>query len=82
MVKRKVGAGRSAAMEERALESVSVGLAKRKTYACGVQVAWSEEPSVDAAVASIAAALDRSEIGQLLVFFSPSRVGSTLSRAL
>jgi len=64
------------------LESVSVGLARRKSFACGVQVAWTEERSVDAAVASIAAALDHSEIGQLLVFFSPSLVASTLSRAL
>ena len=84
MVKWKAGAGRSAAMEESALfsESVSVGLAKCKSYAGGVQVAWTEEPSVDAAVASIAAALNRSEIGQLLVFFSPSRLASTLTRAL
>ncbi len=69
-------------MEEKTLESVSIGLARRKSHACGVQVAWSEEPSIDAAVASIAAALNRSEIGQLLVFFSPSRPASALSRAL
>lgn len=64
------------------MESVSAGLARSKSHACGVQVAWSEEPSADAAVASIAAALNRSEIGQLLVFFSPSRPASALSRAL
>ena len=63
------------------MESVSVGLARRKSYACGVQAAWTEEPSVDAAVSSIAAALRGSEIGQLLVFFSPSLVAGAVSRA-
>ena len=62
--------------------TVSVGLARRKTYACGVQVAWTEEPSVDIAVSAIATAFDRSDIGQLLVFFSPSLVAPSLSRAL
>lgn len=61
---------------------VSVGLARRKSYACGVQVAWTEEPSADLAAAAIAAALDRSDISQLLVFFSPSLLAASLSRAL
>ena len=51
------------------MESVPAGFVRQKTYASGVQVAWTEEPSVDAAVASIAAAFDRSEVAQLLVFF-------------
>ncbi|MGO9543405.1 MAG: FIST N-terminal domain-containing protein [Rhodomicrobium sp.] len=56
--------------------------ARSKTYACGVQAAWTEEHSPGQAASSIAAALDRSDIGQLLVFFSPSLPAAALSRAL
>lgn len=62
--------------------SLAVRAARSKTYGCGVQAAWSEQRSPEEAVASIAAVLDRSRIGQLLVFFSPALPAAALSRAL
>ena len=56
--------------------------ARCKTYGCGVQAAWTEERLPEEAAASIAAALDKPRIGQLLVFFSPSLPAAELSRAL
>ncbi len=64
------------------MDSVAVQLARSKTYSCGVQAAWTEEQSPEEAAASIAAVLDRSKIGQLLVFFSPSLPAPALSLAL
>jgi len=64
------------------LDSLAVHLARSKIYSCGVQAAWTEELSPEEAAASIAAALDRSKIGQLLVFFSPLLPATALSRAL
>ncbi len=64
------------------MDSFAARLARSKTYSCGVQAAWTEEQSPEAAAASIATVLDRSKIGQLLVFFSPSLPASALSRAL
>jgi len=64
------------------LISLAVRAARSKTYGCGVQAAWSEQRSPEEAVASIAAVLDRSRIGQLLVFFSPALPAAALSRAL
>jgi hypothetical protein len=61
---------------------MAVHTARSKTYGCGVQAAWTELSSPEEAVASIAAALDRPKIGQLLVFFSPSFQADGLSRAL
>jgi hypothetical protein len=64
------------------LVSLAVRTARSKTYGCGVQAAWSEQRSPEEAVASIAAVLDRSRIGQLLVFFSPALPAAALSHAL
>jgi hypothetical protein len=64
------------------LQAMAVQAARLKTYGCGVQAAWTESRSPGEAAASIAAALDRREIGQLLVFFSPSFQAEELSRAL
>ena len=64
------------------MDSYAVQLARSKTYNCGVQAAWTEEQSPEEAAAAVAAALDRSKIGQLLVFFSSSLPASDLSRAL
>ena len=62
--------------------SLAVRAARSKTYGCGVQAAWSEQRSPEEAAASIAAVLDRSRIGQLLVFFSPTLPAAALSHAL
>jgi hypothetical protein len=64
------------------LVSLAVRAARSKTYGCGVQAAWSEQRSPEDAAASIAAVLDRSRIGQLLVFFSPALPAAALSHAL
>jgi hypothetical protein len=75
-------AGRSADWEEMALDSLAVRPARVKTYACGVKAVWTEEDSAERAAISVADALKGSEIGQLLVFFSPSLGAAALSRAL
>lgn len=64
------------------MESLAAPIARSKSYGCGVQSAWTEERSPEEAVASIAAALDLSKAGQLLVFFSPALSAVELSRAL
>jgi hypothetical protein len=64
------------------LESLAAQTARSKAYGCGLQTAWTEEQSPEKAAASIAAALDKSKVGQLLVFFSPSVPADPLSRAL
>ncbi len=64
------------------MDSFAVQLARSKTYSCGIQSAWTEEQSPEEAAGAIAAVLDRSKIGQLLVFFSSSFPASELSRAL
>ncbi len=55
---------------------------RAKAYACGVQTAWSAAPSPGDAVRQIAGAIDPSEIGQLLVFFSPSYAAEELASCL
>jgi hypothetical protein len=64
------------------LQSLAVRAARCKTYGCGAQAAWTEERSPEEAAASIAAALDLTQIGQLLVFFSPLLPAAALSSAL
>ena len=64
------------------MESLAVHAARCKAYGCGLQAAWTEEQSPEEAAASIAAALDKSKVGQLLVFFSPSIPAVPLSQAL
>ena len=44
--------------------------ARAKRHACGVQTAWTSAEVPDVAVAEIARAIDTSDLGQLLVFFS------------
>lgn len=64
------------------MKSLAERAARSKTYGCGVRAAWTEEHSGERAAAAIASALDPSQIGQLLVFFSPSLPANTLSQAL
>jgi hypothetical protein len=65
------------------LESLAGRVARSKTFACGIQAAWTEEESAERAAASIAAALNRTpEIGHILVFFSPAHMACALSHAL
>lgn len=54
-----------------------------KRHGCGIQTAWSEADTAEAAVAELAGSLDRTGLGQLLVFFSqryePEKLASVLS---
>lgn len=52
-----------------------------KHHACGVQTAWSEADTAEAAVAELAKLLDPSNLGQLLVFFSRRYVPEALAAA-
>lgn len=56
-----------------------------KRHACGVQTAWTMAETAKAAVAEFSCALDTSDIGQLLVFFSrryePEALASAFAEA-
>ncbi|GFO81327.1 FIST N-terminal domain-containing protein [Methyloceanibacter sp.] len=45
-------------------------LPRAKRHSCGVQTAWSDADTAEAAVADIASVLDAADLGQLLVFYS------------
>lgn len=64
------------------MEDCTAREASARTYSCGMQTAWTEAADADRAVSAIACALDCSQIGQLLVFFSPLYCVETLARAL
>ncbi|HUU66535.1 MAG TPA: FIST N-terminal domain-containing protein [Methyloceanibacter sp.] len=55
--------------------------AQAKRHVCGVQTAWTGTDSPEIAVAEIAEILDRSDLGQLLVFFSNRYAAEALSDA-
>ncbi len=55
--------------------------ARVKRHVCGVQTAWTGADSPEIAVAGIAEILDRSDLGQLLVFFSNRYAADALSDA-
>lgn len=55
--------------------------AQAKRHACGVQIAWTEADSAENAVAELAQAIDKSDLGQLLVFFSRSYAPTALAKA-
>ncbi|MEH3147848.1 MAG: FIST C-terminal domain-containing protein [Methylobacterium frigidaeris] len=52
------------------------------SHLCGIQTAWTDESGADAAVAALAAALDRGRIAHLLIFFSPAYGPEALNAAL
>ncbi|ODS00470.1 hypothetical protein AUC69_01015 [Methyloceanibacter superfactus] len=52
-----------------------------KRHVCGVQTAWTGADLPEIAVAEIAGVLDRSDLGQLLVFFSNRYPADALSEA-
>lgn len=56
--------------------------AHAERQACGVQTAWASADTAEAAVSEIADAVDLSDIGQLLVFFSQHYEPEALSQAL
>ncbi|ACA17998.1 domain of unknown function DUF1745 [Methylobacterium sp. 4-46] len=53
-----------------------------RAHACGVQTAWTEADGAAQAAEAIAAALDRDEVGHLLVFFSAEYDAAALAEAL
>lgn len=55
--------------------------AETKRHACGVQTAWTSTESAEDAVSELAGAIDRSDLGQLLVFFSRRYPAKALSEA-
>ncbi len=55
--------------------------AQAKRQDCGVQIGWTSAVSPGEAVAEIAAVIDRTDLGQLLVFFSQRYDADALSRA-
>jgi hypothetical protein len=55
--------------------------ARVKRHVCGVQTAWTGADSPEIAVAGIAEILDRSDLGQLLVFLSNRYAADALSDA-
>lgn len=55
--------------------------AQAERHACGIQTAWTEAESAEAAVADIASVLNGAELGQLIVFFSQRYVPENLVRA-
>ena len=67
-------------MEEKPLQR---GL-QTKRHACGVQTAWTQAATSEAAVAELSRVIDASDIGQLLVFFSqryePEALASAFAR--
>lgn len=64
------------------MKSLAAQTVRNKAYGCGLQAAWTEDQSPEEAAVSISAALDKSKIGHLLVFFSPSVPADQLSGAL
>ena len=52
-----------------------------KRHACGVQTAWTAADSPEAAVAELAQVIDKTDLGQLLVFFSQRYAAEGLSAA-
>ncbi len=64
------------------MDDFAASVPRRKGYACGIQTAWSEQSSAERAVAEVAAALDLSNVAQLLIFFSPQLCPDALSRSL
>lgn len=56
--------------------------AQAKRHDCGVQIGWTSAGSPESAVAELAQAIDKSDLGQLLVFFSRRYEAEPLSRAL
>lgn len=57
-------------------------LPSAKRHACGVQTAWTEATTAEAAVAEIAGVLDPKDLGQLLVFYSRHYEPEPLAKAL
>lgn len=55
--------------------------AQAKRHDCGVQIGWTSADSPGEAVSKIAAVIDRTDLGQLLVFFSQRYDADALSRA-
>jgi hypothetical protein len=55
--------------------------ARTKRHACGVQTAWTEANAARTAVAELARVIDKSDLGQILVFFSQRYAADELSEA-
>ncbi len=55
--------------------------AQAKRHACGVQTAWIEADAARTAVAELAKVIDKTDLGQLLVFFSQRYAAEALSEA-
>jgi hypothetical protein len=55
--------------------------AQAKRHACGVQTAWTSADSPEIAVSELAQAIDKADLGQLLVFFSQRYAAEALSAA-
>ena len=53
-----------------------------RRHLCGIQTAWTDAGEAEGAVAAVAAAIDRSIVGHLIVFFSPVYEAEVLTASL